>query len=166
MYKPAIFYPQTMEEICDVLRGSTKQNYPDKRQGSLPSSSLMSESTFFLLSPKSFSSRTCLQVWRVDWANCYVIFSDFLSDESRMENNIWKWTTHDFRQTSVNSRQYSEYIFIVTSTRASFAIYAWHFLAQENRWIDCWSRFSLFLLSNRASGKILRQEIVLIILQR
>lgn len=111
MYKPAIFYPQTMEEICDILRGSTKQNYPDKRQGFLPFSCLMSESTFFLLSPKSFSSRTCLQVWRVDWANCYVIFSDFLSDESRMENNIWKWTTHDFRQTSANSRQYSEYIF-------------------------------------------------------
>lgn len=54
MYKPAIFYPQTMEEICDLLRGSTKQNYPDKRQGSLPSSSLMSESTFFLLCNQNF----------------------------------------------------------------------------------------------------------------
>lgn len=56
MYKPAIFYPQTMEEICDLLRGSTKQNYPDKRQGFLPFSCLMSESTFFLLCNQNLSA--------------------------------------------------------------------------------------------------------------
>lgn len=167
MYKPAIFYPQTMEEICDLLRGSTKQNYPDKRQGFLPFSCLMSESTFFLLCNQNLSAVVLVYkcgLWTGQTAMSSFPTSCPTKAEWRtiLENEL-RTTFVKLRQTVVNTRNIFS---IVTSTRASFANYAWHFLAQENRWIDCWSRFSLFLLLNWASGKILRQEIVLIILQR